>query len=783
MRIEQTEKRHYKMYKKGKLWVTAGIISGAVLLGAGTTAQANVEPSVTESASTVPASTENPVGDEVVTTDSPVTDTETVATAATANESASEETTTETPAADANETEQTVSDNYANENATTNEQSGVGAGSAETEAPVQTLVGSTRPVTDLADSVVPATESEPATTTTPATTEPVVAQPAIAVTPATAVTPVSVTVPETRPAEVTPVPAAAMVDTLGADLATAAVPLVQAELGKTTTMKLTHTKETATIDLWMPNKQLQQVILQALQELTDTDKTWNSVADITQEDMALIKNLSKHSHSTYIDGKTAYSLEGLQYAVNLESANFGGSFQEHPGAAYGDIVDVTPLANLQHLTELDLQHNRIKDITPLATLPNIEAVLLFHNNIQDFSPLKGKVDPTNPFSFNCIGQLITLDPVVISDKDREGHLQIACTTIDGEVVQLVGKEVLTPLAFYNSDDGFIQQAYFAGGTAVSDGQGGLYYTGLLDQKPGATVIPDHEDVNLDVLPYYHYMIGVSDVNTGAATFLVVQPSTIAQSAADVTVHYVDETGKDVVPAQTLKPGLVGEAYTTTPVEIPGYVLQATPENATGTYGETAIDVTYVYAEEEADAEGNKPGGNGNQGNGNGNQGGGNTNGGGTTTTPDGPGSGVETPDSGQDGDAGTPGNETGNGHHPGGPTVTGDPVGDGDVAVPGTPGGLPTGGANGTGSGVSVGGQASQLSAGSYGHQHQYQGQPGGTTTANLTESEETGDQVLSSSVGSVTLPQTNDSRGSIAWGVALLVSLLSLCSFKRKTK
>ncbi|WP_204121368.1 MucBP domain-containing protein [Levilactobacillus sp. 244-2] len=772
MRIEQTEKRHYKMYKKGKLWVTAGIISGAVLLGAGTTAQASVEPGVTESASTVTVSTEKPVEDEVETTDSAVTDTETGATEMVANESVSEETTTESPATDSHETEQTVGDNFVNENATTNEQSGVGAGSAETEAPVQTPVGSTRPVTDLAESVVPATESEPATTTMPATTETVVAQPATAVTPATTVTPVNVTVPEIRPAEVTPVPADTMVDTLGADLATAAVPLVQTELGKTTTMKLTHTKETATIDLWMPNKKLQQVILQALQELKDTDKTWDSVADITQEDMALIKNLSKHSHSTYIDGKTAYSLEGLQYAVNLESANFGGSFQEHPGAAYGDIVDITPLANLQHLTALDLQYNRIKDITPLATLQNIEEMWLFHNNIQDFSPLKGKVKPSK---FNCIGQLITLDPVVISDKDREGHLQIACTTIDGEVVQLVGKEVLTPLAFYNNDDGFTYQAYFAGGTAASDGQGGLYYSGLQDQKPGATAIPGHEDVNVDVQPYYHYMIGVSDVNTGAATFIVVQPYTIAQSAADVTVHYVDETGKDVAPAQTLKPGLVGEAYTTTPLEVSGYVLQETPENATGTYGEAAIDVTYVYAEEEADAEGNKPGGNGNQGSGN-------TNGGGTTTTPDGPGVGAETPDSGQDGDASTSGNETGNGHHPGG-TVTGNPAGDGDVAVPGTPGGLPTGGANGTGTGVSVGGQASQLSTGSYGHQHQYQGQTGSATTANLTESEETGDQVLSNSVGSMALPQTNDSRGSIAWGVALLVSLLSLCSFKRKTK
>jgi len=782
MRIEQTEKRHYKMYKKGKLWVTAGIISGAVLLGAGTTAQANVEPGVAESASTVTASTEKPVGDEAAPADSAVTAAESVATETPANDSASGETTSETPATELNETDQTVSDTYVNENATTSEQPVVGAESVETETPAQAPVGSTRPVTDLADSVIPATESAPVTTTTPATTEPVVAQPATAVTPATTVTPVSVTVPETRPAEVTPVPAATMVDALGADLATAAVPLVQTELGKTTTMKLTHTKETATIDLWMPNKQLQQVILQALQELTDTDKTWNSVADITQEDMALLKNLSHHNINTYIDGKTAYSLEGLQYAVNLESITLSDSLNQGLGAYFGDIEDLSPLANLQHLTKVDFQHNRIKDVVPLANLQNLTEAYLAYNYIQDFSPLKGKI---NKSKFTYTGQFILLDPVMISDKDREHHLEVTCTNINGEIVQLTAVAMVAKPIFLNGEHGHTYQVHFTGGNAKPDGQGGLVYTNIQTQKPGATSIPNNTWAHVDVLPDYYYLTGVHKPDAGTVDFSVIQPYTIAQSAADVTVHYVDETGKDVAPAQTLKPGLVGEAYTTTPAEIPGYVLQATPENATGTYGETAIDVTYVYAEEEADAEGNKPGGNGNQGNGNGNQGSGNTNGGGTTTTPDGPGAGAETPDSGQDGDAGTAGNETDNGHHPGGTTVTGDPVGDGDVAVAGTPGGLPTGGANGngTGAGVSVGGQASQLSAGSYGHQHQYQGQSGDTTTANLTESEETGDQVLSSSVGSMALPQTNDSRGSIAWGVALLVSLLSLCSFKRKTK
>jgi hypothetical protein len=73
-----------------------------------------------------------------------------------------------------------------------------------------------------------------------------------------------------------------------------------------------------TIDQWMPNKTLQTWVLRALNTPGDRvsdytgTKVWNSVDDITKDDMLILNQLSnQHFGTTYIDGKTEFSLEGL----------------------------------------------------------------------------------------------------------------------------------------------------------------------------------------------------------------------------------------------------------------------------------------------------------------------------------------------------------------------------------------------------------------------------------------------------------------------------------------
>ena len=64
----------------------------------------------------------------------------------------------------------------------------------------------------------------------------------------------------------------------------------------------------------------------------------------------------------------------------------------------------------------------------------------------------------------------------------------------------------------------------------------------------------------------------------------------------LTVHFVDEDGKKVSSSTLPKDGVWGEDYTTTPKTIEGYelVVEKTPANAEGIFGDDDVEVTYVY---------------------------------------------------------------------------------------------------------------------------------------------------------------------------------------------
>ena len=53
-----------------------------------------------------------------------------------------------------------------------------------------------------------------------------------------------------------------------------------------------------------------------------------------------------------------------------------------------NIVDLTPLAGMTHLTNLDLGQNEITDVTPLMGMVELRVLILKENKIDDISPLK-----------------------------------------------------------------------------------------------------------------------------------------------------------------------------------------------------------------------------------------------------------------------------------------------------------------------------------------------------------------------------------------------------------
>lgn len=410
-------------------------------------------------------------------------------------------------------------------------------------------------------------------------------------------TPADTATPVTHPADTKPVAISAPVDpqpktVTGAAPQLKAVKLVKAEVAKSATVKLAHQQKTATIDEWMPNAALQQAVLKALRT-QNPGQSWASAADITQDDMALLKTLSIQTGAgTYIDGKTDFKLDGLEFATNLTNFYAGGNLDAAPGAYYGDIADVTPLAGLTNLTYLDLQHNRITDVAPLAGLKNLQTLLLSYNRIQDFSVLKD-----NQYkNFHTGSQAVILDPVKVSATKRSAHLKVQFITIDGNVIQLepVAVRFADPVFFYNG--AFTYRFYFTGGTGASDGQGGLNYTALKDQIPGITEYPG---VTVDVQENNYFMTGKAEGNDsyGSYLFVAMQGYDIAEEAAAVTVKHQDENGKTLADDVVLPAGMIGEDYQTAPVTIPGYKLKTTPANATGQYGTDPVTVIYVYEKE------------------------------------------------------------------------------------------------------------------------------------------------------------------------------------------
>lgn len=69
-----------------------------------------------------------------------------------------------------------------------------------------------------------------------------------------------------------------------------------------------------------------------------------------------------------------------QQAEQLLKANPGLSLQGQ------EISDLSPLATLPHLTNLNLTDNQIKDLSPLSHLPNLNFLLAGRNQIEDVSP-------------------------------------------------------------------------------------------------------------------------------------------------------------------------------------------------------------------------------------------------------------------------------------------------------------------------------------------------------------------------------------------------------------
>ena len=109
---------------------------------------------------------------------------------------------------------------------------------------------------------------------------------------------------------------------------------------------------------WMPDPNLRWFVRERL-EIPDN-------IPMTPRDLLRLTDMEIRAEGVIAN------LQGLEYAVNLESLNIKN----------GNISDLTPLAGLQNIRVLKFYGSNISDLTPLAGLVNLTDLNLSKNTFQ-----------------------------------------------------------------------------------------------------------------------------------------------------------------------------------------------------------------------------------------------------------------------------------------------------------------------------------------------------------------------------------------------------------------
>lgn len=530
--LKQRDKVHYKMYKQGRAWVFAAIVTTTLTLGVagGQTAKADTTLTADAQVDTGDQSAEpakevtlasSTNSDEVIPVTDAGSDTRTSQPDPSVANKPSEQPDT-TAAKTTNETPPPVKYQEA----------------VEPTTPEPTTVK--KPVTKVTTAVTPDMRIQAPTRTKMKHTARMMVPAAPAVTPAV----------------------------------TAATPVAEAD---------------ESIDQWMPNKTLQNFILSQLNR-GGFDKTWGSVDEITKADMLNFTGLNLQSVSTYIDGKQMFSLEGLQYATNLTSLDLTNSINLSPAYVRGDIVDITPLASLTNLQSLQLASQRVSDVTPLAGLTKLTELNLSSDCIADFSSLNA-LQYTK--TFNIQRQFVER-PVVYIPITGKYTMENLVKAPQGMTFDYAGSKnkgiVVTP---YTQPNGKVR-LFYSGGSSTLNGDQIAFQVVQNQLMPGPTKSP-YPNYTVMQNPYMYYLCSEFVDSNGAMVVDVFTPYLVADYAKDITIKYVDENENVLAKNDTLT-GLIGESYMATPKELEGYTLIAMPDNATGTFSDKPQTVTFVYKE-------------------------------------------------------------------------------------------------------------------------------------------------------------------------------------------
>ncbi|WP_164508235.1 bacterial Ig-like domain-containing protein [Lapidilactobacillus wuchangensis] len=304
---------------------------------------------------------------------------------------------------------------------------------------------------------------------------------------------------------------------------------------------------TTNVDQWLPNKNLQQLVLYWLNRTATpkTGKVWQQVADIQKSDLQYLTEIDNYfdlpstvdyrklRNTDAPSGSTVYSLAGLQYATNLTNLTLqsGDLNSALTTTIRGDITDLTPIAHLQKLKLLNVAGNQISDITPIAQLPVLTDLRIGYNAIADFSSL----NPAHYTNFLYNDQAVVLPVAYVGRTGERYQMDLNQLRLPGGKLAIPGLATGAGGAVkYSETTG---RFYFKGGQdQLVDGQ--VVYTGLRpEHSPGFADGQYPMQLHVIQNPYFFYLNAVaSEPGDAVPVYQVFQPYELLDDSAKVSVH-------------------------------------------------------------------------------------------------------------------------------------------------------------------------------------------------------------------------------------------------------
>ncbi|MCI1891635.1 MAG: MucBP domain-containing protein [Schleiferilactobacillus harbinensis] len=351
------------------------------------------------------------------------------------------------------------------------------------------------------------------------------------------------------------------------------------------------------INTWMPDKNLQVLVLRALQ---DSDVNIDNVSEITKTNILELTSLNALRVSAQKDpayqkaALNVANLNGLEYAKNLSYIWIGPDPNiVNPFQNPGKLSDISALKDLTNLTDIGFQFDAITDISALANKPKLTQIALSYNQITDVSPLAStgmnKYQGVNYQHFKRQG-------IVLNPSTKE----LVAPTYN--LINLKGANI--PVKPYVLND-----------PTVTGGSG--YYSHYASTATGTNIDPFNirwtdlaQNLSAGQVGYMSaYWDDPFFGSAGQAFFgIVITPYIFNTSVGNLFVNYQTDDGTNL-SAQTVLTGLLTDSYDLTTngtvqttiqsIKNQGYYLEKVNGSEKGNYTADGASVTYVFTKTPA----------------------------------------------------------------------------------------------------------------------------------------------------------------------------------------